>query len=70
MARAVIIVGIPYPNVKDPKVIMKQEYYISNKDQTNWMTDTTMRVVNQSLGRVIRHHRDFGIIYLLDSRYL
>ena len=46
LARAVIIVGIPYPNIKDPKIVMKQEYYIPNKDQMNWMTDNTIRAVN------------------------
>jgi Rad3-related DNA helicase len=46
MARAVIVVGIPYPNIKDPKIVMKQGYYIPNKEQMNWMTDTTMRAVN------------------------
>ena len=30
-ARAVIMVGIPYPNVKDPKIVLKKEYNMVNK---------------------------------------
>jgi len=28
MARAVIVIGIPFPNIKDPKIVMRQEYFI------------------------------------------
>lgn len=28
-----------------------------------------MTVVNQSMGRIIRHHQDFGTIHLLDKRF-
>jgi Rad3-related DNA helicase len=28
-----------------------------------------LRAVNQSLGRVIRHSKDYGAMFLLDQRY-
>ena len=28
MARCAIIIGVPFPNVRDPKVVLKSEYYI------------------------------------------
>ena len=29
----------------------------------------TIRAINQALGRVIRHAMDYGMIFLLDTRY-
>lgn len=34
-----------------------------------WYTLCAMRVVNQALGRVIRHRADFGAILLADERF-
>jgi Rad3-related DNA helicase len=28
LARVVLVIGIPCPNIKDPKIIMKRQYYI------------------------------------------
>ena len=35
-ARCVIMVGIPYPNMSDPYVIMKQHYLDSKKPNSGW----------------------------------
>jgi len=67
LARVVFIVGVPFPNIKDPKIIIKRHYYV--KDDNKWLVDQTMRAVNQSLGRVIRHVKDYGALYLIDQRY-
>ncbi|KAF5401735.1 hypothetical protein PHET_04415 [Paragonimus heterotremus] len=34
-----------------------------------WYNQQAWRAVNQSIGRVIRHHRDFGAIFLCDERF-
>jgi hypothetical protein len=36
----------------------------------SWYNQSASRAVNQALGRVIRHQRDWGTIFLLDSRYV
>lgn len=71
-ARAVIVVGIPYPSFKDPQIIAKKEYNNSNKSSYNgnaWYSTQAFRAVNQALGRVVRHPKDWGVVYLLESRY-
>jgi regulator of telomere elongation helicase 1 len=85
MARMVIVVGIPYPNLGDVKVNLKKEYlddfnnkYFQHLDKKiairkltsqEWYTQSATRAVNQALGRVIRHVNDYGSMILIDSRY-
>lgn len=76
--RAVILTGIPYPSAKDHKVVLKREYMDeeARKKKTTgaingneWYTLQALRAVNQALGRVIRHKRDYGAVLLLDERF-
>ena len=36
----------------------------------SWYNQSAIRAVNQALGRVIRHSKDWGAIFLLDDRFL
>lgn len=69
--RAAIIVGIPYPNIKDPRIKAQREYYEKKQKGmgSTWYLDQAFNAVNQSLGRVWRHKSDYAIGILLDSRY-
>lgn len=85
MARLVIIVGIPYPNLGDVKVNLKKEFLdefnskyfqfldksmgIKKLSSNEWYTQSATRAVNQALGRVIRHVDDYGSMILIDGRY-
>ncbi|KAF7270391.1 hypothetical protein GWI33_016625 [Rhynchophorus ferrugineus] len=74
--RTVIIIGLPYPPLKEPRVILKMDYlnqchskdkeYITGQD---WYNLEASRAVNQAVGRVIRHRHDFGAILFLDMRF-
>eukprot|EP00347_Sterkiella_histriomuscorum_P009407 403341333 len=76
-ARAIFVIGIPYPCVNDPRVVQKQEYLDQkHKEEPNfeidggkWYKLQASRTVNQAIGRVIRHIRDFGAVFLCDERY-
>ncbi|KAK1941170.1 Fanconi anemia group J [Phytophthora citrophthora] len=75
-ARAVLAVGIPFPNFKDLKVSLKREYQDkkSREDRrlvngSYWYKLQAFRALNQALGRCIRHRRDYGAVLLLDSRH-
>ncbi|MEM2145729.1 MAG: helicase C-terminal domain-containing protein, partial [Candidatus Jordarchaeaceae archaeon] len=52
--RAAILVGIPYPNVKDPRVRAQKEYYEKKQKGmgNTWYLDQAFNAVNQALGRV------------------
>lgn len=74
-ARAVISVGIPFPALKDEKVVQKRTYndlYAREKGLLNghlWYDKQAYRALNQALGRCIRHRHDWGAIILLERRF-
>ena len=75
--RTVCVVGLPFPPVNDPKTVIKQEFLDdlckqdknSNINGQQWYKQTTIRAVNQAIGRIIRHINDFGVILLMDERF-
>ncbi|GJQ10909.1 hypothetical protein GpartN1_g2700.t1 [Galdieria partita] len=70
-ARAVILVGIPFPPLQQRKVRMKQHYLstVKKTDPQRWYRLEAIRAMNQAIGRVIRHEKDFGAIILCDERF-
>ncbi|XP_045491561.1 regulator of telomere elongation helicase 1 homolog [Colias croceus] len=74
--RAVIITGLPFPPLKDPRIILKKKYLeelrAKDKDYLSgdeWYSLEATRAVNQAIGRVIRHQNDYGAILLCDTRF-
>ena len=73
-ARAVICVGIPYPNYKDPLVQAKRSYNDSGRHRgllpgQKWYDQQAFRALNQAVGRCLRHRYDHGAIMLVDERF-
>lgn len=73
-ARAVVVVGVPFADPRDPRVRAKMQYReglpLPRLGGRAWFEQHAARAVNQAVGRVIRHARDFGAVLLLDKRYL
>ena len=74
--RAVILTGIPYPSLVSSRVKMKRGYMDSQAKQhknrlngNDWYSQQAIRAVNQAVGRVIRHKKDYGAILLCDERF-
>uniref|UniRef100_A0A8C6DV27 DEAD/H-box helicase 11 n=1 Tax=Moschus moschiferus TaxID=68415 RepID=A0A8C6DV27_MOSMO len=77
LGRCVVMVGMPYPNITSPELQERMAYL----DQTLprapgqacpgkvLVENLCMKAVNQSIGRAIRHQKDFASIVLLDQRY-
>ena len=71
--RAVLILGVPYPDLSDPRIKAQQEYYEAKvpgvRMGKRWYLDEATRAINQTLGRAWRHKEDFALGFLLDARY-
>ncbi|CAK4463657.1 unnamed protein product [Aphanomyces euteiches] len=72
LARCVVMVGLPYPNPNDPELNQQMEYMtksVPGLTAHDFYTNLCMKAVNQSIGRSIRHQKDYASIILLDRRY-
>jgi chromosome transmission fidelity protein 1 len=69
--RCVIVVGLPYPNPHDLELKEKMAYLntLQKGSGSNYYDDLCMKAVNQSIGRSIRHAKDYATIVLVDKRY-
>ncbi|KAI0710304.1 DNA repair helicase [Cerioporus squamosus] len=85
LARAVIIVGLPFANLGSPE-LKERMSYVNRLEQrrlaaggtklpgvkdagTELYENMCMNAVNQSIGRAIRHRGDWAALVLLDCRY-
>nr|XP_020642475.1 Fanconi anemia group J protein isoform X1 [Pogona vitticeps] len=74
-ARAVVTIGIPFPNVKDLQVELKRKYNDQHSKArgllsgSQWYEIQAYRALNQALGRCIRHRSDWGALILVDDRF-
>lgn len=82
LARAVIIVGLPYANLGSPELQERLRYVKAlaiekklvkrpgEQDADKELYENMcMNAVNQSIGRAIRHKGDWAALVLLDRRY-
>ncbi|NWU94568.1 DDX11 helicase, partial [Upupa epops] len=76
LGRCVIMVGMPYPNIKSPELQEKMAWLDKTMPRATGQAPSKalienlcMKAVNQSIGRAIRHQKDFASILLLDHRY-
>nr|XP_009933767.1 PREDICTED: probable ATP-dependent RNA helicase DDX11 [Opisthocomus hoazin] len=76
LGRCVVMVGMPYPNIKSPELQEKMAWLDKTMPRATGQAPSRvlienlcMKAVNQSIGRAIRHQKDFASILLLDHRY-
>ena len=71
LARCIIVAGMPFPDTRDP--LLREKLSHSDRMEPNsgkaLYEAMCMKVVNQSIGRSIRHANDYASILLLDKRY-
>ncbi|KAI1785288.1 DNA repair helicase [Ganoderma leucocontextum] len=82
LARAVVIVGLPFANLGSPELRERMSYVNRLQQQqqhpraagakdagTELYENMCMNAVNQSIGRAIRHRGDWAALVLVDCRY-
>lgn len=76
LGRCVVMVGLPYANIKSTELQQKMSYYDRTCKQSSaggagqqYYENLCLKGINQSIGRAIRHKEDYAAIVLLDSRY-
>ncbi|NWU44662.1 DDX11 helicase, partial [Hylia prasina] len=76
LGRCVIMVGMPYPNIRSPELQEKMTWLDKTMPRAAGQAPSRvlvenlcMKAVNQSIGRAIRHQKDFASVLLLDHRY-
>lgn len=81
LARAVIMIGLPYPNVMSGELIARKEFVetstlsktgskqLASQASKEFIENICMKAVNQSVGRSIRHVNDYSMIFLIDLRF-
>ena len=74
--RAVLVLGLPYPPFKDPRIELKRQFLddqvrakSGKLSGSRWYSLEAFRATNQCIGRVIRHSRDHGAVIFLDARF-
>ncbi|KAL7306364.1 hypothetical protein TKK_0001788 [Trichogramma kaykai] len=72
LGRCVIVVGMPYPNIKSLELQEKIKYLKENVNSNAgsiFYENSCMKAVNQCIGRAVRHINDYSTVVLLDRRY-
>lgn len=76
IARILIVVGMPYSNIKAIEIREKMKYYDdlynhgkSTINGNEYYDNICMKNVNQTIGRCIRHYNDYSVVIMCDKRY-
>ncbi|KAI4487393.1 hypothetical protein M0804_005542 [Polistes exclamans] len=72
LGRCIIVIGMPYPNIKSMELQEKIKYLNENVKSNagqNFYENSCMKAVNQCIGRAVRHINDYSSVILVDKRY-
>jgi len=78
LGRAVITIGLPFPNTNNLEIKLQMAHIdkMKNKYGNNFRLSSSsyyeslcFKLINQAIGRSIRHINDYAVILLIDFRY-
>ncbi|KAH8741121.1 helicase, partial [Cryptosporidium ryanae] len=70
LCRGLVIISLPFP--QNSRLLTSKENYFRENicgDEEHYRRIICMKIVNQCIGRAIRHKDDYSAILLIDSRY-
>ncbi|CDF34629.1 unnamed protein product [Chondrus crispus] len=68
LGRAVVVVGMPFGDAR--RVEVKERMgMMGSERRVEFLENECMTVVNQCVGRVVRHRADFAAVLLMDKRF-
>ena len=74
--RCVVCVGLPFPNTHDKAIQERMRFFddlqsdgLSQCNGQQFLENSTMRIVNQAIGRSFRNINDYAVAILFDQRY-
>ena len=73
LCRVMVVVGLPYPNNQSVEMKQKIRYWDNKGVQSfkgqDFYMNLCLKILNQSIGRCIRHKDDWSYLILLDQRF-
>lgn len=69
LGRAVIVVGMPFANAMQVETKEVLQRFGTAGERGEFLENKCMTVVNQCIGRAVRHRRDYAVVLLMDRRY-
>ncbi|KFD50287.1 hypothetical protein M513_08787 [Trichuris suis] len=70
LCRCVVVIGMPYPNRSSLELQERMNYLNSSFNSgQEYYENLCFKAINQSVGRAIRHSKDYAALIFLDCRY-
>jgi chromosome transmission fidelity protein 1 len=69
LGRVVMVVGMPFANASDVETKEVLRNLPDARQRSEYLENACMTIVNQAIGRSIRHRFDYAAVLLCDSRY-
>lgn len=69
LGRTIAVIGMPFANANDVETAEVLKGFSDGRQGGEFLENACLTIVNQAIGRAIRHRSDFASIILCDRRY-
>lgn len=72
LGRGILVAGFPYANLNCPELKERMNYLdekMGAGSGLQYYHNNCWKLINQCIGRAIRHNKDYACVYLIDVRY-